>query len=105
MPAELDAIVGRMLAHDPNARSQSAATIAAELRGVAAILDVRTATHEAEFTRASPSSRHRPSAWLFAVVLVAVAAGAAWVWRADASVLWRRWFGSTATCRDGGASL
>ncbi len=94
VPAELDAIVGRMLARDPNARYQSAATIAAELRGVAAILDVRTATHEAEFTRASPSSGHRPSAWLFAVVLVAVAAGAAWVWRADASALWRRWFGT-----------
>ncbi len=94
VPAELDAIVGRMLAHDPNARYQSAATIAAELRGVAAILDVRTATHEAEFTRASPSSGHRPVAWLSAVALVAVAAGAAWVWRADASAVWRRWFGT-----------
>ncbi|HEY7447722.1 MAG TPA: protein kinase [Vicinamibacterales bacterium] len=94
VPAELDAIVGRMLMRDPVARSQSAAAIAAELRGVAAILDVRTATHEAQFTVASPSGGHRTAKWLAALVVVAVAAGAAWVWRADANVLWRRWFGT-----------
>jgi TolB-like protein len=94
VPVELDAIVGRMLTRDPEARSQSAATIAAELRGVAAILDMRTATHEAQFTVASPSGGHRTARWLAALVVVAVAAGAAWVWRADARVLWRRWFGT-----------
>ena len=94
VPAELDAIVGRMLARDSNTRYQSAATIAAELRGVAAILDVRTATHEAEFTLASPSSGRRPTAWLLAIVVVAVAGGAVWAWKTDAGVLWRRWFGT-----------
>jgi eukaryotic-like serine/threonine-protein kinase len=94
VPADLDAIVGRMLVRDPNMRSQSAATIAAELRGVAAILDVRTATHEAEFTLASPAGGRRTTRWLGAFAVVVVAAGAAWAWRADASVLWRRWFGT-----------
>jgi TolB-like protein len=94
VPAELDAIVGRMLARDPNARYQSAATIAAELRGVAAILDVRTATHEAEFTVASPSTSRRPAAWTMAVVLVGIATAALWGWRAEGALLWRRWFGA-----------
>jgi TolB-like protein len=92
VPAELDAIVVRMLAHDPDARYQSAATIAAELRGVAAILDVRTATHEAEAPLAFPL-RPRRATWLLASVGVAAVTVGIWSWRTDASVLWRRWFG------------
>lgn len=94
VPIELDAIVGRMLTQDPNERYQSAATIAAELRGVAAILDVRTATHEAEFTLSAPSTGRRPRAWVAAVVLLSIASGVVWHWRAEGGLLWRRWFGS-----------
>ncbi len=44
LPAELDAIVGRLLSKSLEARYESAATVAAELRSVAAILDVRSET-------------------------------------------------------------
>jgi serine/threonine protein kinase len=50
VPAELEQIVGRMLAANVDHRSQSAATIAAELRSVAAILDTRTEAAEAAAT-------------------------------------------------------
>ena len=93
VPAELDAIVARMLMPDPDARYQSAATIAAELRGVAAILDVRTATHEAEFTMETPSGARRLTAWLLALGAVAAVLAAAWAWRAEGTAAWRRWFG------------
>ena len=42
MPAELDAILARALTPDLDQRQQSAAALAAELRSVAAVLDVRT---------------------------------------------------------------
>ena len=47
VPAELEQIIGRMLAANVEHRAQSAAAIAAEFRSVAAILDARTEAEEA----------------------------------------------------------
>lgn len=49
VPVELDRLVGRMLASNPEHRFQSAATVAAELRSMAAILETRATTEEAAF--------------------------------------------------------
>ena len=49
IPAELDAIVGRALAKDLQARFQSAASFSAELRKVAAALDVRVERHTDDY--------------------------------------------------------
>jgi len=79
VPGELDAIVARALAPDRTARYQTATTLAAELRGVGAILDVRTATNEGEFLdEEQPSAFRRALPWL---LILAVAGGvAAGVW-------------------------
>jgi serine/threonine protein kinase len=42
VPKEVDTVIGRALTRDLNERQQSAAALAAELRSVAAMLDVRT---------------------------------------------------------------
>lgn len=55
VPVELEMVVGRMLASNPDTRSGSAATIAAELRGVASMLDTQTEASEA----ASAADAHR----------------------------------------------
>jgi serine/threonine protein kinase len=47
VPAELEQLIGRMLAATVDHRAQSAATVAAELRSIAAILDTRTEAAEA----------------------------------------------------------
>ena len=58
VPAELEQIIGRMLAANLEHRAQSAATIGAEFRSVAAILDARTEAAEAA-EAAEPPRRHR----------------------------------------------
>ena len=63
LPAELDAIVLRMLAKSLDERSESAASIAAELRSVAAMLDVRDDAAEPVERRRRllpPIARRRP---------------------------------------------
>jgi serine/threonine protein kinase len=47
IPPELEQIIARMLAANVDSRAQSAATVAADLRSVAAILDSRTEAAEA----------------------------------------------------------
>ena len=81
---ELEQIVGRMLAANVEHRSQSAATIAAELRSVAAILDTRTEAAEAADSL-EPARRYaqRKRNKLVVVVIGALAllgAVAAWMW-------------------------
>jgi serine/threonine protein kinase len=83
VPAELEQIVGRMLATNLENRSQSAAAIAAELRTVAAIVDTRTEAEEAgtakkELSRRRDGKRNR-GALTFLVILVLIAAIAAWM--------------------------
>lgn len=93
VPAELDPIVTRALAPDPGARYQSAATLSAELRGVAAILDIRTAAQEAEFIDEAPSRAGRGIFWLVALLVLGGAIAGLWSWREQAQFLRRRWFG------------
>jgi serine/threonine protein kinase len=80
-PAELDAILARALTPDLDQRQQSAASLAAELRSVAAMLDVRTGDST------SPSallpiddSPDRNAAGLLVGALLAAAAAAGGVW-------------------------
>lgn len=69
LPPELDTIVLRMLAKGLDQRYEAAATVAAELRSVAAILDVREEVSEPIPTLAAPPSR-KGVVWLLALLLV-----------------------------------
>ena len=82
VPPELEQIIGRMLAANVDHRAQSAATIAAEFRSVAAILDARTEAAEAA-EAAEPPRRHREQrrGGVIAIVIVLlVLAGAIAAW-------------------------
>jgi serine/threonine protein kinase len=79
VPRELDAILLKALAKNPADRYQSAATLAAELRSVGAILDVRTEASEP----AATGEPRRPWAILVWLAAVAGLAGIGWlVWMA-----------------------
>jgi TolB-like protein len=93
VPVELDPILARAVALDPGVRYQTAATLAAELRGVAAILDIRTAANEAELADERPAARDRLRPALFVLVMVSLVAAGSWIWREDARRQWHRWFG------------
>ena len=72
VPSEIDDIVLRAVAPNPNSRLQSAATFAAELRSVAAILDVRGgASDEAE--AAPPAANVSRALIMTALILAAIA--------------------------------
>ena len=81
VPAELDAIVERAMAERVEDRYQSAASFAAELRSVAAMLDVRSGD------RAPPSLVTRKEAplsrsprWLISLLAIVALAFAVWRW-------------------------
>lgn len=93
IPAELEPIVARALAPDPQARYQTAATLSAELRGVAAILDIRTEANEAGRIDDRPSARSRLPAWVLLLLGLGVVAGGVWIQRDELNLQWRRWFG------------
>ena len=84
LPPELDAIVAKALAKSLDQRYASAATLAAELRSVAAILDVRSDVSEAAGTSASVvvlPPRRSVAGWivlLFVLVALAIAAWSEW---------------------------
>jgi eukaryotic-like serine/threonine-protein kinase len=82
IPAELEQIVGRMLAANLDHRSQSAATIAAELRSVAAILDTRTEAAEAAATvePARRRTQRSPTRVLMAMIVALALLGALAAW-------------------------
>ena len=86
LPREIDPIVARALGKSGG--YESAATLAAELRAVGAMLDVRHEAHEAAAPAAraamSRSSRSElTAAWIaVALALAAVAATAWWYFRA-----------------------
>ena len=83
VPAELEQIIGRMLTANIEHRAQSAATIAAEFRSVAAILDTRTeAAEAAEATEPPRRGRESRGGGIIAIVvlvLLAVAIAAWWM--------------------------
>lgn len=83
IPLELDAIISRALARDLNERHQSAASLAAELRSVAAILDVRTgdaAEPSALLPLDDRPDRNAMTLLVGALLAAAAAAGAVWWW-------------------------
>jgi serine/threonine protein kinase len=82
-PAELDAILARALAPDLAQRQQSAASLAAELRTVAAILDVRTgdaATPSVLLPIDDSPDRNAAGLLVGALITAAAAAGGVWWW-------------------------
>lgn len=76
VPKELDAAALRATAQEPDYRYQSLVTMAAELRSIAAILDVREATAD-EAAQASPAYTGRV---VLGVLVVILLAAAAWWW-------------------------
>jgi serine/threonine protein kinase len=82
VPPELEQIIARMLAANIEHRAQSAATVAAEFRSVAAILDTRTEAEEAaeaaEPQRRRGEQRRRSVAVIVIVLLVLAGAIALW---------------------------
>jgi eukaryotic-like serine/threonine-protein kinase len=77
VPEELEQLIGRMLAATVDHRAQSAATVAAELRSIAAILDTRTEAAEAaaglEPMRRTEKRRNPMLAILVGLVVLAAA--------------------------------
>ena len=82
VPPELEQLIGRMLAANVEHRAQSAATVAAEFRCVAAILDARTEAAEAAEAAEPPRRRReqRRSGRMIIVVMLLVVAVAIAVW-------------------------
>ena len=81
VPPELDAILNHALAKRVADRFQSAASLAAELRSVGAILDIRSGEREPPTVvlhRPAPTRRWRTALSVLAVAIVALAA---WAWR------------------------
>jgi serine/threonine protein kinase len=82
-PTELDAILARALTPDLTSRQQSAASLAAELRSVAAILDVRagdTAAPSALLAIDDSPDRNAAGLLAFALAAAALAAVGVWYW-------------------------
>jgi serine/threonine protein kinase len=82
VPTELEQIIGRMLAANVEHRAQSAATVAAEFRSVAAILDTRTEAAEAAEAAEPPRRRgeqRRSGLIVVVIALLIVGAIAAWL--------------------------
>jgi serine/threonine-protein kinase len=80
VPPELDRIVGRMLASNIDNRYQSAATVAAELRSIAAILEARATAEEAAFEAPRRQRGGRSGTVVVLVVLAIIAAIGLWLW-------------------------
>jgi len=81
VPKDLDAVVERALHRDISQRQQSAAAYAAELRSVAAILDVRVGdTVQSATLLPIDDTPDRNAAGLLVGALAAAAAAAAAVW-------------------------
>ena len=83
VPPELEQTIGRMLAANVEHRAQSAATIAAEFRSVAAILDLRTeaaeAAEAAEPIRRRKDRRTSVMAMVIGMLVLAAAIAAWWM--------------------------
>src|SRR5688572_29996960 len=81
VPKDLDAVIARALTRDLGERQQSAAALAAELRTVAAVLDVRSGdVHEPSALLPIDDTPDRQAASLLTGALLAAAAAAAIVW-------------------------
>jgi serine/threonine-protein kinase len=82
LPVELDAIVSRALAKNPDRRYESSATLAAELRSVAALLDTRSETQNASPPPVLAKGRRSSGGrWMWLLLLFAALAALAWYGR------------------------
>jgi serine/threonine protein kinase len=82
VPKDLDGVIARALTRDLGQRQQSAAALAAELRSVAAVLDVRSGDVHEEPSALLPidDSPDRRAAGLLTGALIAAAAASGLVW-------------------------
>jgi serine/threonine protein kinase len=79
VPRELDPIALKALTNNPHGRYESAATLAAELRSVAAILDVRSGAIEPPTLAAARRRRQSVAGWLIAALILAAVAVLVWL--------------------------
>ena len=80
VPAEFDPIVGKSISKSPDHRYQSAVTLSAELRSLAAILDVRSEVSEAANLPAQGEAPRRSLLpWILMILVVVALAAAAWL--------------------------
>lgn len=94
VPSELDAVVLRALARAPDERYQSAAVVAAELRAVGAMLDIRAGEAEPPRLVTGGAAPRRMGRRAVALLVVAGLAGGGWYLGAGAlQRTWRRWTG------------
>src|SRR5262245_22913425 len=94
VPRELDPIIAKALAKNLDQRYESAATMAAELRAVAAIIDVRSHRVEPPPSTVAILPPRRSYGGAIAVTgLVAAAAAVAWFAREPIRAQWQRMFG------------
>jgi serine/threonine-protein kinase len=77
LPKEIDPIVGRLLATD-DSRYESAATVAAELRSLSAMLDVRAKRTEPVLPEVISGGSSRGRVWVLLLLAVGVAVGLIW---------------------------
>ncbi|HEY1911683.1 MAG TPA: serine/threonine-protein kinase [Vicinamibacterales bacterium] len=87
LPAELDAILAKALSKSPTLRYEAAATLAAELRSVGAILDVRSDVSEAAAAAVVDGPPRSSKVWMVLLVLAAIGA-AGWLMRGRIAALW-----------------
>lgn len=87
LPAELDGVVQKALAKSLDQRYEAAATIAAELRAVAAVLETRANVVDNP-ARRLPARPPRPGRWLAGVIVLLAMALGAWFGRAAILRLW-----------------
>ena len=94
LPPELDPIVARAMSKSLEQRYDSAVTLAAELRSVGAILDVRSDIQEAKdvFIPVQPA-RRSAGGWIALLLVVAALGAAGWYERVPIKQLWRRTLG------------
>jgi serine/threonine-protein kinase len=79
VPRELDPIAVKALTRTPDARYESAATLAAELRSVAAILDVRSGLTEPPTLQPDRLRRRSLAGWLIAALILAAITVLVWL--------------------------
>jgi serine/threonine protein kinase len=79
VPRELDPIAVKALTRSPDARYESAATLAAELRSVAAILDVRSGLIEPPTLAPARRRRQSVTGWLIVALILAAVAVLVWL--------------------------
>jgi eukaryotic-like serine/threonine-protein kinase len=94
-PVELDPIVGKALAKSLDHRYESAVTMAAEVRSVGAILDVRSDASPPPVVHAAVRQPKRRSGagWIILLLVLAALAAAAWIERAAIEAFIRRTLG------------